>query len=65
MGEIDINSYIIDYSNEQLGLEDEFDIICVESDEEAIRFALEDEKYDIIWSIFQIDSDYNEIKSIW
>lgn len=58
-------TYRVDYSNEKLGLENEFDIIHADSDKEATSEALSDDRYETIWDIVELDDDYNEIRSIW
>ena len=57
--------YRVDYSNENLGLDNEFDIIHAESDKEALSEVLNNDTYETIWDIVKIDENYDVIESIW
>lgn len=57
--------YRVDYSNENLDLNNEFDIIYATTDKEAVSLVLSDDTYETIWDIVEIDENSNEIKSIW
>lgn len=60
-----MKTYRVDYSNEKLGLEYEFDIITEKSDKAVLSKILNDDRYETIWDVVQLNDDYNEIKSIW
>ena len=60
-----MKTYRVDYSNEKLGLEYEFDIITAKSDKEVLSEILNDDRYETIWDVVQLNDEYEEIKSIW
>jgi hypothetical protein len=53
--------YRADYANE-----DVFEIICADSDQEALDKAMEYEnEYGILFNLTLLDDDYNELKTVF
>ena len=46
---------------------DEFEMILADSDEDALRqaFDIVDERRDTLFDLFEVDEDYNEIRTIF
>lgn len=52
-----MNAYRVELEN------DEFEIIQADTDEEAIKRALEE--YELVFNIVLLDKDYDEVKTIY